>query len=57
MNALLRNQLIATLTYILEETLTVHGLMSSPGQLYNTDESGVSLNSCPPGHEDRKCSI
>ena len=33
---------------LLEETLNEHGLMNSPGQLYNMDESGVPLDSRPP---------
>ena len=33
---------------LLEETLNVHGLMNSPGQLYNMDESGIPLDSRPP---------
>ena len=51
MNAVIKES-IDSYSDLLEETLTVHGLMSSPGQLYNMDESGVALNYCPP--EDRK---
>ena len=51
MNAVIKES-IDSFSDLLEETLTVRGLMSSPGQLYNMDESGVSLDSCPP--EDRK---
>ena len=33
---------------LLHETLTTHGLMDKPSQIYNVDESGVPLNPCPP---------
>ena len=33
---------------LLRETLTTHGLMDKPSQIYNVDESGVPLNPRPP---------
>ena len=33
---------------LLEETLNVHGLMNSPGQLYNMDKSGIPFDFRPP---------
>ena len=33
---------------LLHETLTTHGLMDKPSQIYNVDESGVPLNPRPP---------
>ena len=33
---------------LLHETLTEHGLLNKPSQIYNVDESGVPLNPRPP---------
>ena len=33
---------------LLRETLTTHGLLNKPSQIYNVDETGVPLNLRPP---------
>ena len=46
---------------LLCDTLTTHGLLDKPSQIYNVDESGVPFNPRPPklpnGEVQRKYSI